>query len=83
MIPLSYLVTPNIPEAEILTGRKINNLSDTKEVAKIIHELGAANVLIKGGHVMDKEKHEDYVKKMRLRMFYMMENPFIFFKEIS
>ena len=52
MIPLSCLVTPNIPEAEVLTDRKINNLSDTKDAARAIHEQGAENVLIKGGHIM-------------------------------
>ncbi len=50
LIPLSCLVTPNIPEAEVLTDRKINNLSDTKDAARAIHEQGAENVLIKGGH---------------------------------
>jgi hydroxymethylpyrimidine kinase/phosphomethylpyrimidine kinase len=51
LIPLSCLITPNIPEAEILTGRKIKSLSDMKDAAKSIHEQGARNVLIKGGHV--------------------------------
>lgn len=50
LIPLSCLVTPNIPEAEVLADRKIKNLSDTKDAARAIHEQGAANVLIKGGH---------------------------------
>lgn len=52
LIPLSCLVTPNIPEAEVLSDRKINNLSDTKYAARAIHEQGAENVLIKGGHSM-------------------------------
>ncbi len=51
LIPLSCLVTPNIPEAEILADRKIKFLSDMKDAAKFIHEQGARNVLIKGGHV--------------------------------
>ncbi|OHB35946.1 MAG: bifunctional hydroxymethylpyrimidine kinase/phosphomethylpyrimidine kinase [Planctomycetes bacterium GWA2_40_7] len=50
LIPLSCLVTPNIPEAEVLADRKIKNLSDTKDAARAILEQGAANVLIKGGH---------------------------------
>jgi hydroxymethylpyrimidine kinase/phosphomethylpyrimidine kinase len=53
LIPLSCLVTPNIPEAEILTDRKIKNLSDVKDAASVLFEQGASNVLIKGGHVMD------------------------------
>jgi hydroxymethylpyrimidine kinase/phosphomethylpyrimidine kinase len=52
LIPLSCLVTPNIPEAAVLTDRKINNLSDIKDAARAIHEQGAENVLIKGGHIM-------------------------------
>lgn len=63
LIPLAYLVTPNIPEAEILAGRKIHNLPAIKDAAKCIHELGAENVLIKGGHITSKE-NEDYSSKM-------------------
>ncbi|HDY67204.1 MAG: bifunctional hydroxymethylpyrimidine kinase/phosphomethylpyrimidine kinase [Candidatus Scalindua sediminis] len=63
LIPLAYLVTPNIPEAEILAGRKIHNLPAIKDAAKCIHELGAANVLIKGGHITSEE-NEDYSSKM-------------------
>ena len=53
MIPLSCLITPNIPEAEILTDRRIKNLSDIKDAASVLFEQGASNVLIKGGHVMN------------------------------
>lgn len=50
LLPLSFLVTPNIPEAERISGIEIHNLSDAEEAAKRIYQLGAANVLIKGGH---------------------------------
>ncbi len=63
LIPLAYLVTPNIPEAEILADMKIKSLPDIKDAAKYIHELGAANVLIKGGHITSDE-NEDYSSKM-------------------
>jgi len=59
LIPLSCLVTPNIPEAEILTDRKIKNLSDTKDAAKAIYDKGSANVLIKGGHNMNQRNGDD------------------------
>jgi len=59
LIPLSCLVTPNIPEAEILTDRKIKNLFDIKDAAKVLFEQGASNVLIKGGHVMNHENAND------------------------
>ncbi|GJQ60565.1 MAG: bifunctional hydroxymethylpyrimidine kinase/phosphomethylpyrimidine kinase [Candidatus Scalindua sp. AMX11] len=50
LLPEAYLIMPNIPEAEIITGRKIRNFSDVKDAAKSIYELGAQNVLVKGGH---------------------------------
>lgn len=51
LISISYLVTPNIPEAEILANMKIKNLQDVKTAAKIIQQIGPRNVLIKGGHL--------------------------------
>ena len=45
------ILTPNIPEAEILTGIKINNLKDMKNVGKEIIKLGASHVILKGGHM--------------------------------
>ena len=45
------VLTPNIPEAEILTGTKINNLKDMKNVGKEIIDLGASHVILKGGHM--------------------------------
>ncbi len=59
LIPLSCLVTPNIPEAEIMADRKIMSLSDMKDAAKSIHEQGARNVLIKGGHVTNDGEATD------------------------
>jgi hydroxymethylpyrimidine kinase/phosphomethylpyrimidine kinase len=59
LIPLSCLVTPNIPEAEILADMKIKSLSDIKDAAKIMYDQGAKNVLIKGGHITNDE-NEDY-----------------------
>ena len=45
------VLTPNIPEAEILTGIKINNLADMKTVGEKIIDLGANFVVLKGGHM--------------------------------
>ena len=59
LIPLSCLVTPNIPEAEVLAGRKIESSSDIKDAASTICEQGAANVLIKGGHVVGDGNDHD------------------------
>ena len=50
LFPLSFLVTPNIPEAEYISGLRIKSLSDAEKAAKCIHQLEPQNVLIKGGH---------------------------------
>jgi hydroxymethylpyrimidine/phosphomethylpyrimidine kinase len=50
LLPLCLVITPNIPEAEVLTGMSIRNINEKKEAAKRIHALGAKNVIIKGGH---------------------------------
>ncbi|HEC81604.1 MAG TPA: bifunctional hydroxymethylpyrimidine kinase/phosphomethylpyrimidine kinase [Thermoplasmatales archaeon] len=59
VLPLSYLVTPNIPEAEKLTGIKITDIEDVKQAAKILIDKGAENVLIKGGHLKGKQQATD------------------------
>lgn len=51
LIPLATVVTPNIPEAEVLSGIKIESLDEMKEAAKEIYRLGAGSVLVKGGHL--------------------------------
>lgn len=53
LIPLAYVITPNIPEAEVLTEIKIVTADDKKEAAKIIYKMGASHVVIKGGHDAD------------------------------
>ncbi|QHS21889.1 bifunctional hydroxymethylpyrimidine kinase/phosphomethylpyrimidine kinase [Virgibacillus sp. MSP4-1] len=50
LIPLAAVVTPNLPEAEIITNRKIHSLDDKKEAARQIIESGATSVVMKGGH---------------------------------
>src|SRR5258707_1020917 len=50
LIPLAAVVTPNIPEAEELTGLKLRTPEDIEEAARRIVEMGAKTVVIKGGH---------------------------------
>jgi hydroxymethylpyrimidine/phosphomethylpyrimidine kinase len=50
LIPHAYLVTPNIPEAEALTGMRIHNESDMRQAATALMRLGCFAALIKGGH---------------------------------
>ena len=56
LLPLATLLTPNIPEAEILAEMKIQNAEDIKTAASAISKLGCKFVLIKGGHFDGKEK---------------------------
>ena len=63
------LITPNIPEAEILTKIKINSVLDMKNAAKILLDLGAKNVLIKGGHLSSKTLKDIFVNKKETAIF--------------
>jgi hydroxymethylpyrimidine/phosphomethylpyrimidine kinase len=51
LLPLATLVTPNLPEAEILVGRKLTTLEDLHDAAREIHEQFGCAVLAKGGHL--------------------------------
>ncbi len=51
LLPLASVVTPNIPEAEIITAMSIKNLNDMEQAAARIYQLGPRNVLLKGGHL--------------------------------
>lgn len=55
LLPIATVLTPNIPEAEELTGLNIQNMADRKEAAKRLSALGVSNVIIKGGHGKEKE----------------------------
>lgn len=55
LLPLTYLLTPNIPEAEALTGTRIMTDADMENAARLLHEAGVRNVLIKGGHSESEE----------------------------
>ncbi|MGX4587874.1 bifunctional hydroxymethylpyrimidine kinase/phosphomethylpyrimidine kinase [Paenibacillus chitinolyticus] len=50
LLPLTQVVTPNIPEAEALTGMRIATMADRKEAARRIHAWGVQYVVLKGGH---------------------------------
>ena len=51
LIPLARIVTPNIPEAEVLAGIKLRGADEIREAAIRIVKMGAKTVLIKGGHL--------------------------------
>lgn len=51
LLPLAYLLTPNLPEAEALTGLPIRDEEGMAQAAAALHAMGARNVLLKGGHL--------------------------------
>ncbi len=65
----AYLITPNIPEAEVLTKTKIKNLEGMIHAANILLELGVKNVLVKGGHRNTKTMNDVFLSKKELKIF--------------
>jgi hydroxymethylpyrimidine kinase / phosphomethylpyrimidine kinase / thiamine-phosphate diphosphorylase len=53
LFPLAYLLTPNIPEAAMLTGRRVNTVPDMIKAAKQLKKMGPRYVLVKGGHLAE------------------------------
>ena len=58
LVPLARVVTPNVPEAEVLSGRRIESDADLKDAARRIHNMGAGAIIITGGHRTDLERAE-------------------------
>ena len=69
LLPLSNLVTPNIPEAEVLIGNSISNKKDMIKAAKIILNMGSKNVLLKGGHLKSKMIYDILATKKGIKVF--------------
>ena len=63
------LITPNIPEAELLTNIKINSLNDMIKAGQLLINLGAKNVLIKGGHLKSNEINDILLNKKIIKIF--------------
>ena len=70
LIPLATVLTPNVHEAQLLSGMKIQNVKEAKVAAEKIHQLGCHSVLVKGGH-MENETSIDVL---------FSENKFQFFE---
>lgn len=58
LLPITYLLTPNIPEAEVLTGMSIVSVEEMRIAAQTILETGCHALLIKGGHLEGKSKSD-------------------------
>lgn len=77
LVPIARVITPNIPEAEILAGRKINSQEELPEVARMLSYGGKVSVLMKAGHLTDDElvdvfynAEEDHCIELRSRRVY-------------
>ena len=69
LIKKIFIITPNIPEAEILVKRKIKSVEDMILSGKLLLKLGAKNVLIKGGHLKSKNMTDVLINKKEITMF--------------
>ena len=69
LLPLANIVTPNIPEAEVLTGYSILNKEDMIKASKKILNMGPKNVLLKGGHLKNKMIFDILATKNEVKVF--------------
>jgi len=69
LIKKAYLITPNIPEAEVLTKTKIKNLKDMIHAANILIKFGVRNVLLKGGHRKSKYIEDILLNRKEIKIF--------------
>jgi hydroxymethylpyrimidine/phosphomethylpyrimidine kinase len=70
LMPLCNIITPNIPEAEVITGIKINNIKDLEASGKKIIKMGISNVLMKGGHLKENNLTDILINKDMIAYFY-------------
>ena len=69
LLTKALLLTPNIPEAEVLTGIRIKNVKDMIEASKIILNFGVKNILLKGGHKKSKFVEDIYIGEEGIKIF--------------
>jgi hydroxymethylpyrimidine/phosphomethylpyrimidine kinase len=69
LIKKVILITPNIPESEILTKTKIKNVKDMIYAGKILLNLGAQNVLVKGGHLNSRIVQDVFINQNEIKIF--------------
>ena len=69
LISKTFLLTPNIPEAEVLTNMRIKSSEDMIKSAKILIKLGAKNVLLKGGHKKSKTTEDVLITNKLIKIF--------------
>ena len=60
LLPMAAVVTPNLPEAEVLLGRPIRTLGDRRQAARDLVALGARAAVVKGGHGDEEQAIDHY-----------------------
>ncbi|KRN02958.1 hydroxymethylpyrimidine phosphomethylpyrimidine kinase [Levilactobacillus senmaizukei DSM 21775 = NBRC 103853] len=71
LVPLADVLTPNIPEAERLTGLTIESSDQMVQAALALQDLGAKNIVIKGGHEATPDEASDFVLMADGRSFWL------------
>lgn len=74
LLPMATVITPNIPEAEVLTGMKIETDAEVLEAAKRILAMGAHSVVMKGGHRKNSMYAEDLFLSADGEQFILQSN---------
>ena len=69
LIKKVYLITPNIPEAEVLTNTKIKDFKDMLYSVNILSKLGVKNILLKGGHLNSQYLYDILLTNKKLKVF--------------
>ena len=69
LIKKTYLITPNIPEAEVLTNKKIRSTKEMIDAASSLLNLGAKNILLKGGHQNSYLIKDIFLNKTEIKVF--------------
>ena len=69
LIKKTYLITPNIPEAEVLTNKKIRSTEEMIDAASTLLNLGAKNILLKGGHQNSYLVKDIFLNKTEIKVF--------------
>ncbi|MEQ1762454.1 MAG: bifunctional hydroxymethylpyrimidine kinase/phosphomethylpyrimidine kinase [Pyrinomonadaceae bacterium] len=69
LFPLADLITPNIPETERISGVAVQRESDIHDAASVMRDLGAKNVLIKGGHLVNAESSDTEKRRAKDYLF--------------
>ena len=69
LLKKAFLITPNIPEAEVLTKTRIKNVQDMIYAANILLKFGVKNVLVKGGHLKSKLVKDVFLNNKEIKIF--------------